>query len=64
MKRSAIVTLIFLSLVSVIHLVRFALQVNITVDTVVVPMWASLVAFFAVGALAVWLWREESRVRR
>lgn len=63
MKRSAIVTLIFLSLVSVIHLVRFALQVNITVDTVVVPMWASLVAFFAVGALAVWLWREESRVR-
>ena len=63
MKRSAMVTLIFLSLVSMVHLVRFALQVNITVDTFVVPMWASLVAFVAVGALAVWLWREESRVR-
>ena len=59
MKSSAIVTLIFLSLVSVIHLMRFALQVNITVDAFVVPIWASLMAFFAVGALAVWLWREE-----
>ncbi len=61
MKRSVIATLILLSVVSMAHLVRFALQVTMTVDTFVVPMWASLVAFFAVGALAVWLWREESR---
>jgi lipopolysaccharide export LptBFGC system permease protein LptF len=59
MKPSAIVTLIFLCLVAVIHLVRFVFQVNITVDAVVVPMWASLVAFFALGALALWLWREQ-----
>ncbi len=59
MKTSVIVTLIFLTLVSIIHLVRFALQVNITVDKFVVPMWMSVVAFLAVGTLAVWLWRDE-----
>ncbi len=59
MKTSVIVTLIFLTLVSILHLVRFALQVNITVHTFVVPMWMSLVAFLALGALAVWLWRDE-----
>ncbi len=59
MKTSVIVTLIFLTLVSIIHLARFALQVSITVDKFVVPMWMSLVAFLALGALAVWLWRDE-----
>jgi hypothetical protein len=60
MKPSAMVTVIFLSLVSLAHLLRFALQVNVTVKTWIVPMWLSLVAFLAVGALALWLWREES----
>lgn len=59
MKPSAIVTVTFLSLVSLAHLMRFVLQVNITVKTFMVPMWVSLVAFLAVGALALWLWREE-----
>jgi hypothetical protein len=59
MKNSVIVTLVFLTLVSIVHLARFALQVSITVDEFVVPMWASLVAFLALGALAVWLWRDE-----
>ncbi len=58
MKPSAIVTLTFLTLVAVLHLVRVFFQVTITVDTVVVPIWASVVAFLSVGALAVWLWRE------
>ncbi len=59
MKNSVIVTLIFLTLVSIIHLVRFALQVNVTIDKFILPMWMSLVAFLALGALAVWLWRDE-----
>ena len=59
MKTSVFVTLIFLTLVSIIHLVRFALQVSITVNKFVVPMWMSLVAFLALGALSVWLWRDE-----
>ncbi len=59
MKNSVIVTLTFLTLVSILHLARFALQVSITVQTFVVPMWASVVAFLALGALAVWLWRDE-----
>jgi hypothetical protein len=59
MKTSVIVTLVFLTLVSIIHLVRFALQVSITVDEFVVPMWASVVAFLFVVGLAVWLWRDE-----
>ncbi len=58
MKLSVIVTLAFLTLVSILHLMRFALQMNITVQTFVVPMWASVVAFLFVGWLAVWLWRE------
>jgi len=61
MKTSVIVTLIFLTLVSIVHLVRFVLQVSITVDKFVVPMWMSLVAFLALGALAAWLWREARR---
>jgi hypothetical protein len=59
MKTSVTVTLVFLTLVSIIHLVRFALQVNVTVDEFVVPMWLSLVAFLALGGLAVWLWKDE-----
>ena len=59
MKNSVIVTLIFLTLVSIIHLVRFALQVNVTIDKFILPMWMSLVAFLALGALAAWLWRDE-----
>ena len=59
MKPSAMVTLIFLSLVAALHLFRLLYQVPITVDTVVVPVWASGAAFLAVGALAVWLWREQ-----
>ncbi len=58
MKTSQTVTLIFLTLVALIHLVRVFLQVTVTVHTVVVPMWASVVAFFFVGGLAVWLWQE------
>ena len=59
MKPSATVTMIFLTLVAVVHLVRVFFQVTITVDTVVVPIWASVVAFLFVGALAVWLWRDQ-----
>ena len=59
MKTSAMVTVIFLTAVALVHLARVLFQVSITVDKVVVPVWASVVAFLAVGALAVWLWREQ-----
>jgi hypothetical protein len=59
MKPSVIVTLAFLCVVALGHLARFVSQVDITVASTIVPMWPSLVVFFALGALAIWLWREQ-----
>ena len=58
MKPSALVTVVFLCLVSLVHLIRVVMQVDLVVDTFVVPMWASVAAFLCVGTLAVWLWRQ------
>lgn len=58
MKPSVIVTVIFLTLVSLLHLVRFAFQVDVIVQEHVVPPWLSLVSFLFLVALAGWLWNE------
>ena len=59
MRPAALVAVIFLALVSLIHLLRLFLQVEVTVGSTVVPMWASLFAFGGPGALAIWLAREQ-----
>jgi hypothetical protein len=59
MKPALTVTLVFLLLVALLHLIRLLLGVGVTVDGVVIPMWASIFACLGPAALAVWLWWEQ-----
>lgn len=60
MKPAALLTSIFLFVITIVHLVRVAVGVRVTVGDYVVPMWASVVAAVIVGGLGIWLWREQS----
>lgn len=60
-KPAASLAAFFLALVAVLHVARLLLQVEVTVGTTAIPMWASVLAVFGPGALAVWLWREQRR---
>lgn len=59
MKPALTVTLVFLLLVALLHLIRLLLGVGVTVDGRVIPMWASIFACLGPAALAVWLWWEQ-----
>jgi len=47
-----------LLLVSLLQLLRLVLGWAITIDGVVIPLWASGVAFVVAGGLAAMVWRE------
>ena len=59
MKPAVIVTLLFLFIVALLHLLRLMFSVDVTVDGMVIPMWASIFACVGPAALAVWLWWGE-----
>ena len=59
MKPAAKVATLFLTLISLAHLLRILFNVPITLGSMVVPVWASLLAVLGTGLLAVWLWREQ-----
>jgi hypothetical protein len=59
MKVSTILTMIFLLLISMAHLLRLVFQVPITVNTIEIPMWMSVPACIVSAALAIWLWRDS-----
>ena len=58
MKPASLISVLFLSLVAVAHVVRLALGVPVTVDGMGVPQWASLPAAVFTAGLAFFLWRE------
>ena len=59
MKPAARVAIVFLGLVAIAHVLRLVSQVDVTVGSLVIPMWASVLAVLGPGALAVWLWSEQ-----
>ena len=59
MKPAALVAVLFLSVVALLHVLRLIFQVQITVGSTGIPMWASVFAVIGPGALAVWLWKEQ-----
>ena len=61
MKASAIVTVIFLLIVSAAHLFRLIFQAQIMVNTFAVPMWMSAAACIVTAALAIWLWMDNRK---
>lgn len=63
MRPPVLLCLAFLAIVAVTHLLRVVFSVPITVGRVTVPMWPSIVAFVALGALALWLWRDSQRAQ-
>jgi hypothetical protein len=60
MKPAAVLAALFLAMVSLAHLLRLILRAEIVVDGTVVPLWLSVIAVLGPGALAIWLWREQS----
>ena len=59
MKPAALVTICFLSLVALGHLLRLIMGTEVTVGSFVIPLWASIPAVVGLAALAVWLWKEQ-----
>ena len=59
MKTAALVVTLFLCVVAVLHVLRLLFQVPVIVGSVDLPMWASAIGALGVGALALWLWREQ-----
>ena len=49
------------SLVALLQLLRFFLGWEILVNGIVIPIWASGIAFVVAAGLAVMLWRETRR---
>ena len=61
MKPATTVTVIFLLIVSIVHLLRLVLQVKVTTNLFDVPMWMSVPACIVTAGLAIWLWKENKR---
>jgi hypothetical protein len=59
MKLAAVVAICFLSLIALGHAARLVLRVDVTVGSLAIPMWPSVLAAVGPAALAVWLWREQ-----
>jgi hypothetical protein len=61
MKVFSTIAVVFLSLISLMQMIRFLLGWQVTVDGISIPVWASGIAFVFAGALAAMLWRESRR---
>jgi hypothetical protein len=59
MKKSTSVVIVFLILVSSVHLLRLVLKWKVTVNTIDIPLWASAAACIVTAMLAAWLWNER-----
>ena len=61
MKPTTLVTILFLTVIAVGHLLRALFAVPLTVASRPVPMWMSVAACLFAAALAVMLWRGPGR---
>ena len=59
-KGLRVASVIFLILM-LAHVVRLISSVEVTVGTMQVPMWASVVGIIIAGTLSLWFWRLSSR---
>ena len=59
MKPAALLITLFLCAIAALHVLRLIFQVEVSIGGVVFPMWISVIAGLVVGALPLWLWREE-----
>jgi hypothetical protein len=61
MKPVTMITVLFLAMVAVAHLLRLLLGVEVTVGGTLVPLWVSVIACVVPAGLAVGLWRESRK---
>ena len=59
MKPSITIAVLLLILVSIAHLLRLFYSMSVTVNTVTIPVWASVLGVIITGGLAIWLWLEN-----
>lgn len=59
MKPFTLIAVVIFVIVSILHIVRYFLGWQVTVNSVMIPMWASLLGFVIAGGLAIMLWRES-----
>jgi hypothetical protein len=58
MKPFTTVAVVVFSLVALLQLLRVALGWEVTVNGILIPLWASVIACAVAATLAVMLWRE------
>jgi hypothetical protein len=59
MKTFTTAAIVVFTLVALAHLLRIVLGWAVTVNGVVIPIWASVVACAIAATLATMLWREQ-----
>jgi hypothetical protein len=59
MKTFTTAAIVVFTLVALVHLLRIVLGWAVTVNGVVIPIWASVVACAIAATLATMLWREQ-----
>jgi len=64
MRRYSLVSGLFLTLLAGVQLLRVVMQWPVRVASVDVPIWASVVAAFIVGSLAIWAFRARAQPDR
>lgn len=58
MKPFTGVAVVLLSLIALLQLLRFILGWEVTVNGILIPIWASGIAFVVAAVLAAMVWRE------
>jgi hypothetical protein len=61
MKPFTSLTVLFLALIGLVHLLRLVMQWTVVVNDLAVPLWASAVALVVTATLSIMLWRENRR---
>jgi hypothetical protein len=59
MKPFTVITIIFLSIISLAHIFRYICQWEVTVNGIHIPVWISGIAAILAAGLAYMLWKES-----
>jgi Na+/proline symporter len=61
MKPASFLAILLLALIALAHLLRLVFRVEVTVDGVSIPLWASIIACVVPALIALMLWRESRK---
>jgi len=63
MKLSINMAVAIFILVAIAHFLRLVFGWEVTVNSLVIPMWVSVLALLIAGALAYYLWHEAYKLK-